>query len=1213
MSNSYSWSILQTYFSDNSYSITKHHLQSYNDFVKVKIPIVIKSLNPFTILKNDSDGDKLFTIEVYIGGEQGDDVFIAKPHENGVAVFPNICRLQNKTYSTDVTCNILIKYIHHKENDRVIEQELKNIKLANIPVMLHSHLCILNNQYADVLTEMGECSYDQGGYFIIDGKEKVIVSQERNVTNKLFIAKNKSDEKFKYSGFIRCMSEQNSVFPKTIKFDVLSRGGGEGKENAIVVTIPHIRAPIPLFILFRALGIESDQEIIRYIGMGEFSSSTHQFYDFIIASVRDGNMLYTQKEALAYIGLLLNATTTSRQTDAPNFEDISKKVMFTLHENLFPNVDNTFHDKALFLGFLTNKLVKTCMGVLDDVDRDNYMFRRISLSGFLMADLFKDLYNEFRNNCRSLMDKEYEVVIKGTTQITELITKANTSIIFDPNIITQGFRKSLKGNWGLESKNNPNKQDAKQGIVQDLSRLSYMSFMSHLRRVNTPLSDSAKIVEPHRLSGSQWGVMCPCESPDGASIGLLKNFALLCHVTSDVSTQQIMNVLFPFKVDLLKDCKITTVPGKLKLLINNSWVGLIDGDGALVYKFMKVMKALGLIDIHTSIVWNVFENELSILCDNGRCTRPLLRVDNGQLLPPSKPLKWKHLIKASTQISLQDIKEHLRANNSDFDQFFAWVKQYTPPLEFIDVQEANTLLLAMNENVLDKSKSFTHCEIHPTTMFSVYTATIPFANHNQAPRNIFSGAQGKQAIGVYATNFNNRIDTMSYTMHYPQRPLVSTKFNDWLQVNQLPNGENLIVAIATYTGYNQEDSIIVNKGSIERGMFNITYYKSHVAYESSDLNNDSHVQTIFANTQTSEFFIDKVTNVKTGANYKTLDEHGFPKLDSFIQENDVILGKSLTISTISEDKNVTEYIDQSDVANKTLTGFVDKVYVCEAKEKQRLCKIRLRQSRKPEFGDKLASRHGQKGVVGMILPQDVMPFTESGLTPDIIINPHAFPTRMTVAHLIECVVAKLCVHECTTYDGTTFEVHDFERIYDDLGFHCERYGNEIMYNGMTGQQMDTEIFIGPTYYLRLKHMVADKINFRHKGRKTNVTKQPTKGRGNDGGMRIGEMERDAILSHGAQAFLKESFMERSDKAEMFIDSDKKVMTYVNPNKVSLDTHGKIHKAQIPHSFKILMHELNTLNINPLVEMQSDLDSDSDYYSENEDFENSTEAEQTQNT
>lgn len=1224
------WKFVEQYFKSSKYFLTSHHLDSYNDFIRRKIFNTIQVLNPFIMIKNRDD--VTHEVNVIIGGPSQKEIFVNKPTlvEDGIAkpLYPNEARLKNLTYKSDIYANVLVKYITKMKGKETFEEELfKNVKIGSIPIMLHSCLCPLNEQDSEVLREMGECPFDQGGYFVIDGKEKVIVAQERIATNRLFVNKG-SDPKFSYQGLIRCTSEENPLFPKTINIfvyaDELGRvvkkkdeesdgdggkgeggdGGGEIEKqkkkaeeeedkksrfpkvrNAIVFEIPNVnRIKIPVCVLFRALGVESDKSILEYIVGDLEDPKNHDIIEFVRYSIIHANTCTTQEQAFEYL---------------ENFVEYKshEKLRHILMYDLFPNVGYTLKNKAMFLGYIVNKLVQIALGASKESDRDSYIYKRVDISGFLVGNLFRDYYNQFRNAVRNKLDSEYLYgPWRQSTVIKTLVNKMNIGKIFRADIIENGMKKSLKGMWGQNMLEETQDLDLiKQGIVQDLSRISYLGTISHLRRVNTPLDPTAKIVAPHRLHPSQWGIMCPCESPDGGSIGLLKNMAIMCTVTFDANAGNLAQCLKDIGVRVLEDVKIKDIGGSTKVMLNSNWFGVTD-DPVKVYNILKLMKRNALINVFTSISWNVLENEINVLTEAGRCCRPVYVVDDDvfvadKYVDKAEKLNWPMLIQGKSLDDLNDTFVDKYVNpfklfkTEDVEEVMGILRRNQAPIEYIDVEESNTSLIAMFiDEVRNKgNKRYTHCEIHPSTIFSVVTHCIPLSNHNQAPRNIFSGAQGKQALGCYATNFRNRIDTMSYVLHYPQRCLVNTRYMEYINCNNLPHGENLIVAIATYTGYNMEDSIIMNKTSAERGMFNLTYFKNIVDCEEENKATNEEFRFMNPLDLANKGRLDKM---KYG-NYKKIDENGIPIVNEYISENDVIIGKCKAIPKYVQDDAVDNlfgtktkqiaFEDKSVIADKNISGIVDKVYVYNNVEGQKECKIRFRKIRTPELGDKCCSRMAQKGVIGMLIPGKDMPFTKDGIVPDIIINPHAIPSRMTIAHLLECVLAKAGACLGTTVDGTPFNEYDYSGVYNTLQnrFGLHKYGNEIMYNGTTGEQMAAEIFIGPTYYERLKHMVADKINYRSTGPITLMTRQPTQGKGNLGGLRIGNMESDSIIAHGMQEFLKESMMKRSDDYEFEVDT----RTHFIANK-----HGDKNNVVInaPYSMKQLLHEIIGLGVKPVL-------------------------------
>lgn len=1141
------WKVIDTYFKSNEFYFTRHHLNSYNDFVLNKIPYIIDTLNPFIILKENSQ----FRVEVTIDK----NINLCNPvyDDDHKLLYPNVARLQNRNYFCDLRSDITVTYFEN--NKKVQEDVFSNKKIGSIPILLHSRLCYLNGLGVDSLQELGECPYDQGGYFIVDGKEKVIISQERIATNQLFISDPSDPNLYKLEGMIRSTSLANVLFPKSVHFWV-EKDTYKHNNTTIVMEksffvsmkVMNINLErIPVVIIFRALGIESDRDILDYIALNDTSLFAHLRSSIVNATtvLQNERLIYTQAQALKYLS---NFVKYKQDVDY---------VKYVFINDLFPNIGNNFREKAMYLGYLVNRLVRITIGQLKQNKRDNYMYKRVDTTGILLGNIFRDFYNQYRNHVRSMIDREYTT--GGLKSRLKLVSDSNFNRVFPSSIIEEGMYKSMKGNWGLTG------DPSEQGIVQDVNRLSYVGYMSHVRRVNTPIDRSIKLVEPHRLDTPQWGMMCPIESPDGANIGLLKHMSASCEITLESDRESIFECLVDLDMMLLANIHPHNVHNYAKIHLNNNWIG-VHKDPLTLVNTIKKYRRTGVINAFISIAWNVIENEVMIFSDSGRCCRPLIRADKYKQLDYDVK-SWDELVNGYTYDYTYDKRKE---------------KKEDCPIEYVDCFETNTLYIAMNPSdiIVDKH---THVEIHPCLSLSFYTNNIPFANHNQAPRNVFSGQQGKQALGVYATNFNHRIDTAAYVLHYPQRSLVSTKMAKYTFKNNMPNGENLIVAIATYTGYNQEDSIIVNKSSIARGMFNVSYFKSIVDSEDENLKNNTKV-----------VFDNPVRLKKEGKNidfkyahWDIIDDNGMPIPNKYISENDCYLGKvnieykqnDNNESIFNEQNHLQYFKDKSKIADKTLSGTIDKVIRYDHNGLDQV-KIKLRKFRIPELGDKMASTHGQKGVCGMVLPQEDMPYTKNGIVPDIIVNPHAFPSRMTIAHLIESVLAKLCCFKGVYVDGTPFEDHcvaDYYELMKKYGY--QQYGDELLYNGFTGEQIETEIFFGPTYYYRLKHMVKDKINYRSSdGPVESITRQPTQGRANGGGLRIGEMETNAILAHGISKFVKETMTTRSDGYHKYIDGETGEDIIYNEKQGFYDSLNA-QKIEIPYSMKLLQQEIEGLGIN----------------------------------
>jgi len=1214
MDDSFDWSLIQRYFRETPFFLTRHQFDSYHDLVFNKIPSIIRVLNSkLTVLKTAEDQvTRLHEIKPYIGGKDGTGIYYSKPviYDQGSTrpLFPNEARLKDLPYMMDLHVDVDIEYHDFSEKTpKVTTKKFKNILIGQLPIMVRSKMCSLYGKSDSVLQELGECPYDQGGYFIMNGKEKVVIAQERISTNRIFF--NKVDEStinqsnFSWSGFLRCTSRENTLFPKTITFGILSKEYLKGKrQNAIVVTCPQILTKtqalfeIPLFIMFRALGVESDREIIRHIVPDMDDPLNKPLLELLRYSVIDpGNSpqqrrIYSQVDALDYLKHFVK------------YSDPNIARMIVTDEFL-PNIGQNFANKALMLGHIINKIIRISLGLLPEIDRDNVMYKRVDTTGFAMADLFRDFYNDFRNHVRDTLDRFYNRDEGNWKKLglLNMVNSDNYTKIFKDEFIRVGFDKMLRGQWGVNLTRNRMVADSRKlGVVQDLNRKSYMGYVSHVRCLVTPMDDTLKITGPRKLRAPIWGYICPIESPDGSHIGLLKHFSMLTYTTLGSSPEVLESLLLEKGVVVLGKLSQLQIQSDTKVLIDDVWFGMTS-DPFELYTFLLEARRNGDIDIYTGLTWNFLQNELHLRTEKGRFSRPLYIVKDNVRVIDTLPKKERE---------------------GSFESLLG------KAIEYIDAEEADMCLIAMRpEDLGDKLKKYTHCEIHPSTILSAYSASIPFPHHIPAPRTVFGAAQIKQAIGVYATNFNNRIDRATYILHYPQSALVKTRYTQAFNAEALPFGENLIVAVATYTGYNVEDSVILNRSSIERGMFNTSVYKSAVYQE--ERSNSGRVVRF---TDPQQLGVDVKNWDSTKPVYYNRD--GLPTENTYIHDGDTFVG--MVDSHLEGEQRV--YTDVSVKADKTIYGMVDKVFRFSDPNNSDLqrVKIRFRKMRFPELGDKVASRYAIKGVCGMVIPHEDMPFTADGLVPDIIVNPHSFPSRMSMGQFLEGILSKAACSLGTMFDGTAFDNVNMDAVYDKLEeMGMNRHGDEILYNGRTGEQIPTHIYIAPTYYCRLKHMVADKINYRSSdGPRSMATFQPIKGRARGGGLRIGEMEMNVLLGHGIAQFTQESLMLKSDgrlrnsrgldQVYTFpIDETTGYQAITNPRDgTAFSTPGvSINSAvnvAIPANFKILLQELEGLNVAAKLmthsdesdadkneineELELDMDLDEEYENDNEEME-----------
>ena len=1078
---------------------------------------------------------------------------------------------------------------------------LEKIFLGKFPVMVQSNYCVLSGMPREMRHTMGECLNDIGGYFIIDGKEKTVISQERFGANMLNIRES-GDDKYLFSAEIMSVSENVSKPIRSLAVKIVAPTPSYTNKQ-IVVRIPNVREPIPLFILFRALGIVSDKQIITMclLDIEKYESMV----DLFAPSVHDAGGILTQRNALKYIANL------QKHKTIPHTLEI-------LADYFLPHIgEMNFTQKAYFLGNMVFRLLNVYNGTEPQTDRDNFKFKRIDLVGSLMNDLFREYYTIQQRQIHLAFEQQitynrgiYENNLKG-------LIRENYREIFRERTLEAGFKKAFKGNWGAQA------HTKRVGVVQDLNRLSHNSMMSHLRKTNLPLDASAKVVGPRVLHPTQWGFFDPIDTPDGANIGIHKHMSISAYVTQGYSREPMIKWLRE-KVDmkLIEDCSPLILSRMSKVFVNGHWAGALTNPIETVEK-IKLFRRNGLIPTYTSVTFDIKQNTVFIYTDAGRICRPIFYMDNDSekfsfesekikaILKDADKFSWNELITGFNRkrdpqfkINMDTIYElHEVYEGIDSESNPAKLKRFLQEkaiIDYIDTNESEGALIALNAEDIEKNKvkKFTHMEIHESLIFGMMANMINFPENNPASRNSFSCGQSKQAVSMYHTNHQVRMDKTAVVLVSGQNPLVKSRYLEHINHEGNPYGENTIVAIMCYTGYNMEDSVLINEGSLKRGLFRTTYYTTYESHEEKSKTGNATVDKVFSNIQSET----NIVGTKPGYDYSKLDRFGLVRENTEINDKTVLIGLAAESSESGDVK-----LDMSKTPKKGQLGIVDKAFITDGEEGFRIAKIRIREERIPNLGDKMASRAGQKGTVGLVIPEQDMPFTKYGIRPDIIINPHAIPTRMTIGQLVEGITGKACAMyggsgDCTAFNNKGSKIKIFGEMLTDVGYHSS--GNEILYNGMTGDQISAEIFMGPTYYMRLKHMVKDKINYRSLGPRTALTRQPVSGRANDGGLRIGEMERDSVISHGATEFLRESMMERGDKYHIAICNNTGMMAIYNPAKnifmspmadgpikytgsldgkdMNIENVTKFGRnfsvVAVPYSFKLLLQELQTMNI-----------------------------------
>lgn len=1099
----------------SSGGLVRPQISSFNHFLNVSIHEIVENEPCLSVYGQDKNLHEIVF----------DNVFIPKPFvidnqtRKNIPITPHECRIKNISYESPVYMD-MTETVKNENGDIIHTNVYRRIKVAMLPIMVNSEKCHISGVNKELISTFNECNNDSGGYFIIKGVERVLVSQVRKAYNVIQVKHPKGDSKFDYMCDMRSMSENtgHSVLVECFL----------GKDG-VYFSLPYTKENIPAGIILKSLGCTEKSDFENVLCFD--SPKSKKYTDIILEGC---SQIKTIDDSFDHIGKTISTNTNTKNRES----NIKKGKQLVLYE-LFPHIGILGNKKQvlLLLCMMINKLVRTSLNERTMDDRDDHSIKRFETAGILCRDLFKTLFKKYINVLRNHIEK------KSSTDIEKFTSTLNT--------ITSGLHHSFAtGNWGYRKNSY-----IRVGVSQVLSRMTYGATLSHLRRIIIPNGKDTKNIKLRQIHNSQFSYICPSETPEGQTAGIVLNYSILTDVTNDICSTQIKDIVEQHLDNIYMindDLKMESYNESTKVLINGILFAVTDNPYGVFEQFCNLRKN-NVIHKHVSITHDTFEDEIRILTDGGRLIRPLFTVENQKLLYDysKDTCVWDDLVRQNKII-------------------------------YIDVAEIENYVISMFPKDLQSCDYQNDlCEIHPSLMLGVMASIIPFPDHNQSPRNCYQSSMGKQALGLYAKTYNIRTDTSSYVLNYSQRPLVSTKMSDIMGFNELPSGLNAIVAIATYSGFNQEDSVILNKHAIDRGLFVTTNYRTITVFEKKI---DSYNKDIIGIPPKNGEGDYSTPFRRKYINYSLLGEDGIVKVGAPIKKGDVIVGKMY----MSRKKNGQTFLkDCSITANSGENGIVDRIVKTKKPSGSNIIKIIIRRYKIPEVGDKFASRAAQKGTVGIVLNQEDMPFTQDGICPDIIINPHAIPSRMTVNQLMECVLGKACVLKgfygnATPFATTSVNVTDkICSLLKDTGF--ERHGWENMYCGMTGEPIKSKIFIGPTYYQRLKHMVSDKIHARRKGNVTTMFRQPLEGRSRDGGLRFGEMERDCMITHGTSAFLKERLFDMSDPFNITICNECG-MVVTSQEKCVGCNNTNIYNVDCPYASKLLFQQLLAMGIKPMIQV-----------------------------
>ncbi|CAG0885785.1 unnamed protein product [Cyprideis torosa] len=1155
--------------------LVRQHVDSFNYFINVDIKKIVRANE---IIRSDADpAFYLKYLNVNVGGpsiEEGLELS-AKP------TWPHECRLRDITYSAPITVDV--EYTRGQQ--RVIRTGLH---IGRMPLMLRSSKCVLTGKTEAELASLKECPYDPGGYFIIRGTEKVILIQEQLSKNRMIVEEDKK-------GGITCQVVSSTHTQKSRTSILENKGKYFLMHNSLT-------DPVPVAVVFRAMGVESDQEMVQLVGTEEhivsrFAASLEQ---------NEKEPIYSQNQALSFMGRKVRVrrfgfggasaqankkspVEEARDTLAtsvlahvpceefnfrpkavylammvrrviegerdPAFLDdrfMGRKVRVrrfgfggasaqankkspveeardTLATSVLAHVpceEFNFRPKAVYLAMMVRRVIE---GERDPAfldDRDYYGNKRLELAGTFISLMFEDLFKKFNYELKQIADKNIPKVKAGPFDVLKHIR---------PDLITCGLENAIAtGNWVIRRF----RMD-RHGVTQVLSRLSYISALGMMTRVNSQFEKTRKVSGPRSLQPSQWGMLCPSDTPEGESCGLVKNLALMSHISTEVEEGPVATLAYNAGVERVEFLSGEEFwrPGVFVVLLNGSILGVTSRYRHLIRVF-RSMRRQGFLSEFVSIYPNHKQRCVYISCDGGRLCRPYILVERGR-----PKVTTSHI-------------DDLNCGLLVFEDFLT-----LGLVEYLDVNEENDSFIALKESEIQPST--THLEIEPFTLLGVCAGLIPYPHHNQSPRNTYQCAMGKQAMGTIAYNQRNRIDTLLYNLVYPQRPMVKTKTIELINFEKLPAGQNATVAVMSYSGFDIEDASVLNKASLDRGYGRCLVYRSEKCVCKRYVN------------QTYDRILPPLVEAETGEppwRHKCLDAEGIVAPGELVDNRQVLVNKSmptLSANTVMSPfagssgagPSQVPYKDAPVTYRGPVPSYVEQVMLTSNNQDDSLIKILLRQERRPELGDKFSSRHGQKGVTGLIVDQEDMPFNDQGICPDMIMNPHGFPSRMTVGKLMELLGGKAGVLKGKFHYGTAFggsRVEDIAEELIDCGYNY--LGKDTLTSGITGETLTGYIYMGP----------------------------PTEGRSRDGGLRLGEMERDCLIGYGASLLLLERLMISSDAFDAEVCNQCGLLGYSGwCHNCRSSSH--ISRLRIPYACKLLFQELQSMNIIPRLRLEKYID------------------------
>ena len=1106
--------------------LVRQHIDSFNYLVNEEIKKIIHAKANERVTCDSDPNFYLKYTNIHVGRPSVEEDYVVEE------ITPQQCRLRDMTYAAPITVDV--EYTRGKE---IVTRQAKNgvggVVIGRIPLMLRSSRCVLTGKNEDELARLGECPLDPGGYFIVKGVEKVILIQEQLSKNRIII---EVDAKGEIGASVTSSTHER----KSKTNIVVKHGKFYLRHNTFA-------DDIPIMIVLKAMGLESDQEAVQMIG-------SEPAYAMLLGPTLQECQaagVFTTQQALEYCANKVRVVKT-HMTNRPGVRNFGRSRVDEARDILagvvlahVPVTSYDFRQKCAYISIMVRRILNAMLDPTQIDDKDYYGNKRLELAGQLIALLFEDCFKRLNADLKRQADA--------------VLSKANRATQFDilkcirQDTLSNGLEHAISsGNWTVKRF-----RMERKGVTQVLSRLSFISALGMMTRITSQFEKTRKVSGPRALQPSQWGMLCPSDTPEGESCGLVKNLALMTHVTTDDEEEPLRRLAHALGVEPLTWLNAGEMhsPSGAHVLMNGSLLGVHAQPEAFSHAFRKLRRA-GRIGEFVSVY--TADGCVYISSDGGRVCRPLIIIERGEPL--------------LTQEHLDELKDGHRTFNDFLREGL---------VEYLDVNEENNSYIALYEDEVNDET--THLEIEPFTLLGVCAGIIPYPHHNQSPRNTYQCAMGKQAMGNIAFNQLNRMDTLMYLLVYPQKPIVKTKTIELIGYDRLGAGQNATIAVMSYSGYDIEDAIVMNRASLDRGFGRCTVLRKYSAQVKKYSN------------RTMDRIVGPKDDHRANQNsrHHLLDDDGIAAVGGRIKPGDIYVNKQTPVNTRDPMANPHAMPDTMYRSNPLSykgpageSAIVDKVLLTMTDEGQFNIKTLVRQTRRPEVGDKFSSRHGQKGVCGIILDQEDFPFSERGITPDLIMNPHGFPSRMTVGKMIELLGGKAGLESGRFHDGTAFGGDTVEAIQQTLVESGYSYkGKDMLHCGITGEALEVNVFMGPVYYQKLKHMVQDKMHARARGPRVVLTRQPTEGRARAGGLRLGEMERDCLIGYGASQLILERLMISSDQFEAQVCTKCGLLGFqhhiTRRNACTLcKTEAEVATLKLPYACKLLFQELQSMNIAP---------------------------------